>query len=178
VLRLTLAFVDIMLHRRGPEDLPASTFLVWTLLVVSLVVELGALYLIGATGRDMAVGVLVTFLDLWFVWALLRVFNREARFRQTMSAMLGTETILNVVSAPLVRAANATAAAAVAASTQPQITLPVLLTMLILIWQIDIAAFVFARAVERPYVLCLVIVIAYFLLINALHSTLAPPRLA
>jgi hypothetical protein len=95
-----------------------------------------------------------------------------------MSAMLGTETILNVVSAPLVRAANATAAAAVAASTQPQITLPVLLTMLILIWQIDIAAFVFARAVERPYVLCLVIVIAYFLLINALHSTLAPPRLA
>jgi hypothetical protein len=175
VLRLILAFVDIMLHRRGPEDLPASTFLVWTLLAASLVVELVLRYSTGGTLRIMAVSVLVTFFDLWFVWALLRTFNRERRFRQTMSAMLGVGTILNVVSAPLVPIVTATAATAVAASTQPPITLPVLLTMLIFIWQIDISAFVFARALERPYLLALAIVIAYAMLMISLYSTLAPP---
>lgn len=179
MLRLILAFVDIMLHRRGPEDLPASTFLVWTLLAVSLVVELVLRYVTGASPRIMAVGALVAFLDIWFVWALLRTFNRERRFRQTMSAMLGVDTILNVVSAPLVPVVNATAAASVAGSTQPPITLPVLITILIFIWQIDISAFVFARALERPYLLCLAIVIAYGLLMISLYSTLVPPpRLA
>jgi hypothetical protein len=117
--------------------------------------------------RDAAVSVLVAALDVWFVWALLRTFNRQRRFAQTMSALLGTETILNVAGAPLVPLI-----ASAAASPEPQITLPLLLTALLGIWSIDIAAFVFARALERPYVLCVAIMLAYVLLIVSLQTTL------
>lgn len=180
MLRLILAFVDIMLHRRGPEDLPSSQFLVWLLIAVSLGVELGVLYANDGSMREAAVSVLVTLLDVWFVWALLRTFNRQRRFRQTMSALLGTDTILNLAGAPLVPWLKASAAATTAASSaatapEAQITLPLLLTALLGIWSIDIAAFVFARALERPYVLCVAIMLGYVLLIVSLQTTLLAP---
>jgi hypothetical protein len=170
VLRLILAFVDIMLHRRGPQDLPSSQFLVWLLLAVAVGVNLGILFANDGTVRAAAVAILIQFLDVWFVWALLRTFNRQRRFRQTMSALLGTETILNLAGAPLVPLLEASAAA----SAEPQITLPLLLTALLGVWSIDIAAFVFARALERPYVLCVAIMLGYVLLIVSLQTTLLP----
>ena len=117
-------------------------------------------------------------LPVWFVWALLRVFNRQPRFRQTMAAVLGTDTILSVVSAPLLPMAEAAAAAAVAVPAEPSVSLPVLLMWLIAIWSLLIGAFVFSRALERPYLLCLCIWIAYFFMMNILHFAIAPPRLA
>jgi hypothetical protein len=170
VLRLVLAFVDIMLHRRGPEDLPSSQFLVWLLLAVAVAVDLAILLANDGTPRAAGVAVLIQFLDIWFVWALLRTFNRQRRFRQTMCALLGTETILNLIGAPFIPLLAASATT----STQPEITLPLLLTALLGIWSIDIAAFVFARALERPYVLCVAIVLGYVLLIISLHTTLLP----
>jgi hypothetical protein len=170
VLRLILAFVDIMLHRRGPEDLPSSQFLVWLLLAVAVGVDLGVLFMADGTPRAAAVVVLIQFLDVWFVWALLRTFNRQKRFRQTMCALLGSETILNLAGAPLMPLV----AASTDASAQPQITLPLLLTALLGVWSIDIAAFVFARALERPYVLCVAIMLGYVLLIVSLQTTLLP----
>ena len=170
MLRLVLAFVDIMLHRRGPEDLPSSQFLVWLLLAVAVGVELAIVLANDGTVRAAAVAMLIQFLDVWFVWALLRTFNRQRRFRQTMCALLGTETILNLAGAPLVPLLTASAAA----SPEPQITLPLLLTALLGVWSIDIAAFVFARALERPYVLCVAIMLGYVLLIVSLQTTLLP----
>jgi hypothetical protein len=108
---------------------------------------------------------------VWFVWALLRTFNRQPRFRQTMCALLGTETILNLAGAPLVPLL----ATSTAASEQPEITLPLLLTAALGIWSIDIAAFVFARALDRPYVLCVAIMLGYVLLIVSLQTSLLPP---
>ncbi len=170
MLRLIFAFVDIMLHRRGPEDLPSAKFLVWSLLVLSLAVELSVLFANEGTMRAAAVAVLVQFLDVWFVWALLRTFNKQRRFSQTMSALLGTETIITLAGAPLVPLLNAS----VSASGEAQLTLPLLLTALLGVWSIDIAAFVFARALERPYVLCVAIMLGYVLLIVSLQTSLLP----
>jgi hypothetical protein len=160
-----------MFHRRGPEDLPSSQFLVWLLLAVAVSVDLGILVANDGGARAAGVAVLIQFLDVWFVWALLRTFNRQPRFRQTMCAWLGTETILNLAGAPLVPLLATSAAA----SEQPEITLPLLLTALLGIWSIDIAAFVFARALDRPYVLCVAIMLGYVLLIVSLQTSLLPP---
>jgi hypothetical protein len=171
VLPLIRAFFDIMFHRRGPEDLPSSQFLVWLLLAVAVGVDLGIVLANDGGARAAGVALLIQFLDLWFVWALLRTFNRQPRFRQTMSALLGAETILYLAGAPLVPLLATSAAA----SEQPEITLPLLLTALLGIWSIDIAAFVFARALDRPYVLCVAIMLGYVLLIVSLQTSLLPP---
>ena len=85
MLRLIFAFVDIMLHRRGPESLPSSPFLFWALLALSVVADCAIIWLAGESGRAFFVSLLVTGLDIWFVWALLRTFNRQSRFRQQSS---------------------------------------------------------------------------------------------
>jgi hypothetical protein len=57
----------------------------------------------------------------------------------------------------------------------PMLTLTGVLWLAILVWAIDISAFVFSRALERPYFLCVAIVIAYFLLMRSLQITLLQP---
>lgn len=173
MLRLIFAFVDIMLHRRGPDSLPSAPFLLWTLLALSIVAEWLILWLAGEPARSFVVSLLVAGFDLWFVWGVLRAFNRTARFRQTMTAILGTDLLLGLLQAPLAHALVATPP-----PPDPQnatLTLPAALWLLIIIWSIDISAFVLARALERPYFLCVALVIGYFLLIRSLQITLLQP---
>jgi len=169
VLRLILVFVDIMLHRRGPQDVPSSPFLFWLLLATSLGVELAVTLWAGGSVLAVAVAVLVTGLNVWFVWALLRLFNHQRRFRQTMTALLGADTILSLLHAPFIPFLE------VPDPEQPVLTIPVLVTTFVFLWAIDINAFVFSRALARPYFLCLAIVIAYALLIVSLQATLLQP---
>jgi len=173
VLRLILAFVDIMLHRRGPDSLPSSQFLLWTVLALSIIADCAILWLLGESARAFAVSLLVTGFDLWFVWAVLRTFNRQPRFRQTMTAMLGAEILLTVLQAPLVR--PLVEAAPAPDPENPMVALTRVLGLIIVIWWIDISAFVLSRALERPYFLCVAIVIAYFLLMETLRATLLQP---
>src|SRR5262245_23339170 len=93
-----------MLHRRGPDSLPSAPFLFWTLLALSLIAEWLILWLAGESARSFLVSLLVAGFDLWFVWGVLRAFSRTARFRQTMTAILGTDLLLGILQAPLVRA--------------------------------------------------------------------------
>jgi hypothetical protein len=171
VLRLIFAFVDVMLHRRGPDSLPSSRFLLLALFAISLASDFVILTLAGRTARWYAVDLLVFGLNIWFVWALLRTFNKQPRFRQTMTALLGAGVLLAVLQAPL-------ASSVVEPPPDPEnptLTLSRLLWLVIVLWGLDITAFVFARALERPYVLCVAIVIGYALLIESLQATLLQP---
>jgi xanthine/uracil permease len=167
VLRLILAFVDIMLHRRGPEDLPSSKFLVGLLLGASIGIGVALTYWMGGTLREIAVGTLVVAFNVWFVWALLRTFNRQRRFPQTVAAILGTDVLLTLLRAPVIPF--------IEVPEDPQratLTLPALIVTAVVVWSIDINAFVFSRALERPYLLCVAIVIGYALLMFSLQATL------
>jgi hypothetical protein len=169
VLRLIFAFVDIMLHRRGPDSLPSSPFLLWALLPTWLVADFFVLWLAGRSGRWFAVDALTLGLDIWFVWALLRAFNRQPRFRQTMTALLGAGLLLTALQAPLA------AFEPPLGSQQTTLTPRGLLLLLTIVWAVDIAGFVFSRALERPYFLCVSIVIGYSFLILSLQATLLQP---
>jgi hypothetical protein len=59
VLRLFLAFVDIMLHRRGPDSIPSSPFLLWSLFALSLAADFFVLWIAGRSARWFAVDVLI-----------------------------------------------------------------------------------------------------------------------
>ena len=169
MLRLILAFVDIMLHRRGPDTLPSSPFLLWALLPASLIADFAVLWLAGQPPRAFALDALTLGLDIWFVWALLRAFNRQPRFRQTMTALLGAGLLLTALQAPLA------AFEPPLDSEAPTLTPRGLLLLLTYVWAVDIAGFVFSRALERPYFLCVSIVIGYSFLILSLQETLMRP---
>jgi hypothetical protein len=166
VLRLIHAFLDVMLHRRGPDSMPPSSFLLWLLLGASLVLQVLINAWAGGSMRAAAVDALILGLDVWFVWALLRTFGKQPRFRQTMIALLGADIVLSVLFAPVLPLL------AEQDPQNPELTLPVLLTIGAFVWAIDINSFVFSRALERPYFLCMAIVIGYALLIRSLQVTL------
>jgi hypothetical protein len=168
VWRLILAFVEIAFHRRGPEQLPSSGFL----FALVLAANLGLTFLSVRTLDVVQHPLLMVFVDaafwLAFVWCVLRAFERERRFRQTASALLGTDAVLSLLGLPLVlwhRALNAPPSEA---------TLPLLLQLLMIVWSIDISAFVLSRALDRMYVLAVVIVVGYLLLSISLRATLFP----
>jgi hypothetical protein len=83
-----------------------------------------------------------------------------------MSAVLGTDAILNLLMMPFIPFATPPTAAG-----QP-LSFGWLALALLEVWSIDIMAFVLARALDRPYLLTLAIVIAYVLLIASLQITL------
>jgi hypothetical protein len=96
VIRL---FVQIALLKRGPQDLPASTFLlvasVIGYVVVSVVVS-GLLPPSGAWSAELVIDVLFTL--AWYI-GLLRLLGRPERTVQTLTAMFGLQA---VVAPPLI----------------------------------------------------------------------------
>jgi hypothetical protein len=104
-----------------------------------------------------------------FIWAVLKSFNQEKRIPQTATALFGTDTLLNIVSLPLLSWTQALEAAGVP-STTPQMFL-----LLLLFWGIDIAGHILSRAIGRPYVFGVFIVIGYVLLSTSLRISLFPP---
>lgn len=93
---LLMLFTDILLRRRGPQDVPVSKFLdglVWGAAFVasalySAVATGDGLWLVRA-GADLVVGAV-------FTLGVLALFGRAARFRQTYTAQCGTAVLLTV----------------------------------------------------------------------------------
>jgi hypothetical protein len=168
VLRLILVFVDIALHRRGPEQLPAARFFLLLVLGVSLCVELAALALADVVDRAVLLTLVDTLFDLAFIWAVLKVFDRVRRFNQTAGALLGTDALLNFLSIFLVLWNQSLDAA------EGETTIPSLLFLVLAVWSIDIAGFVMSRALDRPYAIGVAIMLGYVLLSVSLRMQLFP----
>ncbi len=165
MLRLISVILGITVHRRGPDDLPASPFLVLLLLGASECAQLVTLRLAAVPDDTALVYLFSVVLDFLFVWAALAMFQRRQRFWQTMAAFLGAGFVLNVISAVLVAWSH---------SLQPPpdtITTPDVVLQLLQVWFVDIGGFVLARAIDRHYVLGVAIMLGYVLLSTSLLSS-------
>lgn len=152
---LAAAFVEITLHRRGPESLPASTFLFRLVLVCYVLMGLLVLVMRGAfTPLQFLIFCGDMALYLAFVFAVLRFFKHDRRFRQTVTALLGSDIVINVFSIPVAVAGQMSGAASDSG--------PLFWIFLgLLLWWIDVAGFVLARALNQPYIVGLMLVILY-----------------
>lgn len=97
--------VDIVLLRRGPEQLPASQVLLGVVLAVHLVVTAILTALMPHAPPTWPLQLLIgtAFLMLWFHAALSLAQKRE-RFVQTMTAVFATSTLFVPVLVPLASA--------------------------------------------------------------------------
>jgi len=166
VHRLILVFVDIALHRRGPEDLPSSQFLFLIILGSYFFVGLFVLQIRESFSQALGLVFFDGTLYLFFVWALLGMRGYLSRFVQTATALLGTEILLNLIVAPLLLWIEIIGDAA-----SPPI-LPALLFSLIIFWGIDIAGFVLSRALQLTYFVGVLVMIGYFFASFSLRSLL------
>lgn len=94
-------YVEICLLRKGPQELPASSFLLQCCIVLYVVsgavllsVEMGLL-------QGLIQALVETALLLAFLLALLRVFEKSERFLQSATAAMGSGAIMTVLTLPL-----------------------------------------------------------------------------
>lgn len=181
--RLTQVFAEIALHRRGPDELPASQFLLGLTLTAYLAVGLVTLRasepaeralelsLLGSTLDLGFTGLIVleTLLYLLFVWAVLKVSGRSRRFLQTASALLGVETLLSGIGIPILVWMSAVSAS----GGQP--TVATFLYLALFLWSVDVAGFILSKALQRAYFVGVLIVIGYVTVSLTLREYLFPP---
>lgn len=97
-------FVDIVLWRRGPQDLPNSGLLVILTLIAFELVNLLQIALIGVSAAELVLYLVVDpLLLMGGLWLVMKLFDRIERWPQTISALLGCSALLAlVVSVPMV----------------------------------------------------------------------------
>jgi len=89
--------LDIVLWRRGPQDLPASSLLLAIAVAAYIAVSAVQLALLGETAATWFFFVVVDplLLAAW-VWLVLRLYGRKERFLQTAAAVFGTGAVLGI----------------------------------------------------------------------------------
>jgi len=89
--------LDIVLWRRGPQDLPVSSLLLAIAVAVYVAVSAVQLALLRETAATWIFFVVVDplLLAAW-VWLVLRLYGHPERFLQTASAVFGTGAVLGI----------------------------------------------------------------------------------
>lgn len=163
---LILAFAEIALHRRGPQDLPPSQFLLGLVLAAYAVVAAVALAVISADQARVQLIVLELLIDLGFVYVLLRVFEKSSRYMQTVTALVGTGVLLNFISLPLLQWDE------LLGSPPGELNAPRMLLLLLLVWSLDVAGFIVSKALAKPYIVGVSIMVGYEVASLAIQDSL------
>jgi hypothetical protein len=164
VLRLALAFFDIALHRRGPEELPASTFLLLVVIAIDLFISAVALQMQPPLEYGPVLIALDTAVRCAFIWGVLKAFNHERRFRQAATALVGTDALISLLSLPLL-VGNMSAAEGSGGNPAA------VLILVLFLWQIDVSGYVLSRAIARPYFVGVAIMLGYVLFAISLRAS-------
>lgn len=173
MLSLARLYADIALLRRGPEELPASPFLLAATVVAYFLVNFAvSLVLPPIPGPwHMHLVVDVVFTLAWYV-LLMRVFSRRERFLQTTTAVFGYQTVL----APIW---IATAWLAGRFQEDELWLVPVALAGLgMLAWVIAANGRILRSALEQPMAVCVGIVLLQTFVGQLLLLGLFPPAAA
>lgn len=113
-------FIEIALFRKGPQDLPASGFLLGLTLACNVAVVSLSVFLFQRS--DLARGALQSILglgsEILLVWAILQAFNHSERLLQTLTAVLGVDTVISLAFIPLLVSMPITPGAGQASAVQ------------------------------------------------------------
>ncbi len=156
MLKVVKKFFNICLLREGPEDLPFDSSLMAGLIAVSWLVS----FWLGSFIHDPQVAGLSSAAGLFFsfLFAKLLLFKTPERFLQTFCAMLGTVTLINLFSVPVIYPL-----------TNPELSESLvalfgLLSFALLIWVVVVYGFIFSRAISTTLGNGVSISVAYTLL--------------
>lgn len=167
VKKLLNLFVDICLLRAAPQALPASTFLLLTVAVLSLIT---GVVVIGNHFANPLLALLAQLLDLavmaLLVGGVLRLQGRLPRFYQSMTALFGSSVLLNLAVMPVQLLIGDDPA------KSPMGDVGVLLFLILVVWGLVVIGHILRHTFEMRFSSGLLIAIAYFFVINALVQSL------
>jgi hypothetical protein len=169
MLRLAKPFLDLVLWRITPAQLPAS----WLLLAIvgaamALLEVIGALLPPPQPEQILIRVVLSVALPLTFAWAILSLTHNSQRFLQTATALLGVGVLAHLILYPLDLAIDMIGMDHPAA-------IPIgLLSFVGLVWYLLACAHIWRAALESGVSLGIAISVGYLVLSVALAKIMLP----
>lgn len=143
MFELVKVLVEIALLRKGPQHLPTSALLLLITVVVYCALTVAFGRLIQRAEEPLVLRTLIELvLGLGWLWAMLALFGRAARFLQTATAMIGTSALLT----PLVL--GLLAVTTQVGKDQPVIVPLILSLFAVLVWYVFITAHILRAALE------------------------------
>ena len=165
---LSKAFFDICLLRKGPQDLPKSSVLLYLSLILYMVFDV----LLTVQARPFEDALLVSFIDVGFllgvIFFILKQHHYLDRWVQTITALCGTGVILGIFIFPLVYGG---------AQNQYETWLQqiiILLFFIMVIWNIAVLAHIVRNAISTSLGIGIAIAILYIWMSSLLISMLFP----
>lgn len=153
------AFLQIVLRRRGPEDLPDSRFL---LLAAGISYVISQCLLVVPVYKAVLPLARVLAVDLavlcGFLWVLLRLADHVPRYRQTLTALFGTGAVLSVCMLPFYYWIY------VAGPDAKGMFWPQLGMLAVISWSLLVNGHIFSRALSAPLAAGLAVSVGYFFL--------------
>lgn len=140
-MNLLKLFWNICLFRQGPEDIPASTFLLRLIIVFYLIAN-GIILLLQSEGQTLLVQLPVQLiLVMTFFWGLLYFYHKRERYPQTICAVLGCDIIISLCALPPL----------VWIITTHSQGLPNFILLGIMAWQLAVMGHILQRAISQPF---------------------------
>lgn len=143
-MNLLRRFWEVCLLRAGPQDLPASDFL----LVLTLLIYIAASFLVSLLQFEFSRAGLVTLVDLLLMaglsYLILWIARRHARWLQTMTALSGSGAVLSLAALPFLYWSNQIEA-------ENQAGLPDFVLLGMLIWNLVVLAHIFRHALSVSF---------------------------
>lgn len=150
-------FVAIAVRRCGPEDLPDSGFLLGLTALGYIAVQLPVAWIyLGGLGYMLQTVATDIALLMACLWLLLWLTGYRSRYRQTLTALMGTGALLTALSLPFNVWRQAVSEVEQAAA------LPSAFILAIVIWTFVIDGHILSRALSRPFAIGLMVAVAYF----------------
>lgn len=152
-------FLQIVLRRRGPEDLPDSRFLLLTAGIVYVTSQCLLVVPVYQSAWPLAQVLVLDILVLCgFLWVLLRLAKHAPRYRQTLTALFGTGAVLGACMLPFYYWIYAAGPAA------KSLFWPQLGMLAVISWSLLVNGHIFSRALSTPFAAGLAVSAAYFFL--------------
>lgn len=96
-------FINLLLFRAGPQDIPASESVLKFVLISCFVTDvLGALGTLGMTTSIILSAGQIGLLG-GFVYLLLKIHQKSERWLQTLTAIFGSLALINLISLPFIQ---------------------------------------------------------------------------
>lgn len=154
--QLLRLFVDICLLRRGPQDVPASTWLLRAALVFNAALST-LLLIVDGTPPVQSVLTVLAALALLFglAWGALTWRKHATRFTQTMTALLGADSVISILALPVVYWLTMGIAGN---GVDP---MAALLRVVLLFWSLAVMAHVMRHALQGAFALGMLFAVGY-----------------
>ncbi len=167
MLEIIRAFIDICLFRRGPQDLPASSFLLYltlgTYAASNFLLALGRYTPISAAMVSLTDTVMLAVLTL----SLLYMQGRAVRVPQTLAALAGTGTVVAVLALPPVYWLPAQPG-------QAHLSIAELLVLGLVVWSLVIMGHIIRHALSTRMFVGLLAAMMFYWVAVTVQSALFP----